>query len=72
MLKMKLRGGYGYWDVTQYPIGGKFCRAPADGLAVTVTDEEPMRYNGARYIAGYDDAGHRVAFQRDHAETIGA
>lgn len=33
----EIKPGNGYWDATNYPIGGKFCRVSREsGLAVTV------------------------------------
>ena len=31
---MRLKGKYGYWDTTRYPIGGYFRRAPAEGKEI--------------------------------------
>ena len=43
----KLKPHHGYWDVTQYPIGGCFCRADKHGLEIT--DVKPLLrpYKGA-------------------------
>ena len=30
--KVILKAGHGYFDFTNYPIGGKFCRADKQGL----------------------------------------
>lgn len=32
-----IRGGYGFWDVTRYPRGGKFCRDGEGGTLSNVS-----------------------------------
>jgi len=45
---MRLKPGFGYWDTTRFPAGGKFCRADrTDGkpiARVIRTFEPEMRY----------------------------
>lgn len=28
----RIKAGYGFWDTTRFPIGGKFDRAPEGGF----------------------------------------
>jgi hypothetical protein len=69
--ELHLMAGSGYWDLTSYPIGGDFHRAPrdADLLVVCVGEISPP-------IRGCDRVGHlengrRIAFAYRHT-TEGA
>ena len=33
---MKLKPGHGYWDITNYPIGGNFKRVGKDGKMINI------------------------------------
>lgn len=35
----RIKPGNGYWDATHYPVGGKFQRAPENGLKVETTNQ---------------------------------
>lgn len=55
--------GEGYWDCTNYPIGGCFRRVPSDGPALRVSNLQPIvpAQHGCSHIGTTDD-GRRVAF----------
>ena len=65
---MKIKQGYGYWDTTNYPIGGNFHRVNKNGLCIT----EILRDN----LNGYKGCTHEgrtkdnkiVAFNISHTE----
>jgi len=40
--------GFGYWDTTNYPYGGKFARL-ADDTVVTVTGNKALMKGGHEY-----------------------
>lgn len=48
----KLKAGYGYWDITNHPVGGAFHRAPTDGLPIRdITHFKPHKGTNAQAIA---------------------
>ena len=54
-----IKQGFGYWDVTNYPVGGSFKRAKED-LPVTVTEGPAKTSHG--YLCFFKTAdGRRVA-----------
>jgi hypothetical protein len=55
-----IRDGFGYWDCTDYPIGGCFRRAGSGGLLVRSIEKIP-HFKGSDRI-GLTDDGRRVAF----------
>ena len=62
---VKLKKGFGYWDVTNYPLGGKFCRDSKPLLIILVSTLD------SRYSKGCTDIGttldnRKVAFNIQH------
>jgi len=64
---MRLKAGMGYWDCTEYPIGGCFRRAPAEGLEITEAEHVPSRPRGCSHV-GNTANGRRVAFKCELTE----
>jgi hypothetical protein len=64
--RVTLKAGYGYWDTTSYPLGGKFGRAPACGLPLTIRDVGNVGKGCNAY--GKTDDGRSIAFHTDHTE----
>ncbi len=65
-----IKPGYGYWDTTYYPIGGKFCRAPKNnGVPIEAITDMETPYKGCDATAVTTD-GRNVAFNKQHTETI--
>ena len=62
---VRIEPRYGYWDTTDYPIGGCFRRAGAEGLAVEVTRTFPWCH-GCN-TEGRTADGRTVAFDSSHA-----
>ena len=55
-----IRPGYGYWDVTTYPLGGDFHRNGQTPLAVTV--EQTFKPQKGCDTVGKTEAGRRIVF----------
>ena len=64
--EMRIKPGFGYYDTTNFPIGGSFHRSPAEGLRVIVTRTFKM-YEGVN-TEGRTPNGRTVAFRFDHAD----
>ena len=64
--ELTIKPGHGYWNTTQYPIGGKFCRVDNDskGLVVFSCSELSRPYKGAD-LQGTTATGESVAFGAD-------
>ena len=70
-MRYAIKPGYGFWDITHYPIGGCFRRAPrSSNEQVVVAGVEVIgRVNGCNRI-GTDSLGQRIAFDFDHAVAL--
>jgi hypothetical protein len=70
MQTYRIKPGYGYWDITHYPIGGCFARTLATG--VMVHDVVPMDrpYRGATHTGMTDAGNRRVAFDLENATPV--
>ena len=66
-----IRPKCGYWDTTQYPIGGKFCRTGIDGLLVNVASFDATVVHGKAYTIGTTLDGAKVAFDPQLSTYIG-
>lgn len=44
-MESRIKAGCGYWDTTNYPYGGKFCRAGSGGQLLSSVGEPYSRYN---------------------------
>lgn len=66
---MRIKPGYGYYDVTLYPLGGDFKRAhPERGLVITKVVRTFPAYHGCD-TEGLTATGDHVCFARIHLET---
>lgn len=55
--------GQGYWNLDNYPIGGKFGRAPRSGKKLEFkSNGETVTYNGQKYLIGVLSSGEKAAF----------
>jgi hypothetical protein len=63
---MKINPGCGYWDITQYPIGGCFRRVPKNSEGLIITDIVPLDrpYRGCTHQGLTEDS--KVAFNLEH------
>jgi hypothetical protein len=75
MAEQRIKPGYGYWDVTSYPLGGCFCRAGdgdvVQGTGVVLVSVEPTKLGRNNYgvdSVGTTTDGRRVAFHSSHTE----
>jgi hypothetical protein len=63
-----IKQGYGYWDITNYPIGGCFRRATTDLEVALVSD--PVRTSHG-YLAVFETADNRrIAAQEQCFRTL--
>jgi hypothetical protein len=62
-MKVKIQPGTGYWDVTQYPIGGCFKRVDRAGPALDVDHVEILDRpaHGCNRL-GVTSDGRKIAF----------
>lgn len=66
---MKLKAGYGYWEIDYYPIGGSFHRAGNEGLELKqITGHFDKYYKGANVKAITVD-GRNIACDSNHIEN---
>lgn len=69
---MRLKPGFGYWDLRLYPIGGDFKRAGDNGLAIKSYVRIGRPSHGADVIAipeNWNDAKTtRIACKEEHIE----
>ena len=61
MADLNLRPGYGYWDITSYPVGGSLHRAPKSTSLLVTRIEKMAPYKGADRV-GYLENGNKIAF----------
>lgn len=67
---MRITQGTGYFDCTRYPIGGKFCRVPAnakEGLLVLAVKPLIRPYKGVN-AKGTTPDGKEVAFDLQYTK----
>lgn len=64
---MKIKGGYGYYDITNFSIGGCFRRAPAEGLNVIYIKTYKTRYLGVDMEGIANDR--RIAFDSGNIDN---
>jgi len=70
-MAMQMKPGYGYWDITSYPIGGKFCRSDKNGgnrvkiVSMSLMDRP---YKGCNATGATMD-NRRIAFHTDNTLT---
>lgn len=67
---MRIKPGFGYWDVTSYPLGGSFHRAPAAGLKIVKIERiypRGLNTHGTNAV-GVTADGRKVAFDTNHTE----
>lgn len=68
---MRIKPKCGYWDCTNYPIGGCFCRAGKNGVEIDGHSISIMAtYRGCDVLAVTDD-GRKVAVNGEHLEVLG-
>ena len=67
MANLNLRPGYGYWDITSYPIGGSFHRTPKSTSLLVTRVEIVKSYKGANRT-GYLENGNKIAFAYSSTE----
>ena len=69
--RKRIKAGHGYWDTSQYPIGGNFRCAP-DGQSVWLADHKrdikPM-YHGCD-VEYYLPSGNTVALNSRYIELV--
>tara|TARA_R100000656_G_C3873371_1_gene112703 strand:- start:54 stop:263 length:210 start_codon:yes stop_codon:yes gene_type:complete len=64
--KVTLKAGYGYFDFTKYPIGGKFCRVSENSKGLDLFDcVEQALYKGVNAIGKTED-GRDIAFNKEY------
>ena len=66
--KMTIKPGYGYFDTTNYPVGGCFLRAGANGVPLVSITEWGERQQGCN-ASGITEDGRKVAFDIFHLEV---
>ena len=69
----KIKPGWGYWDATNYPVGGSFHRAPRDGegILVEAAGVIPQHFPGYGNLAKFKDADNRTLWVDERAfDTI--
>ena len=62
---VKLKKGFGYWDITNHTIGGKFCRT-SDPLPIILVTELDARYSKGCTNTGVTLDNRKVAFNIQH------
>ena len=71
--QISLSPGYGYWDVTNYPLGGKFCRVPRDSplpLDSATVELLPAPSPMADFtVRPLGDSKRKIAVKAAHLET---
>lgn len=70
MSEQTIRPGCGFWDITHYPIGGKFTRNGETPLVVTDIKEFHPKQNGANRVGNTKD-NRRIAFFHEILTTEG-
>jgi len=71
---MKLKPGYGYYDTTNYPLGGCFRRVPRDGPPMSIVkfetiDKDLLKRAHGMNATGETEDGIRIAFNTDSTEA---
>lgn len=61
-----LKAGAGYWDITQYPVGGYFKRAGDNGLKVFIIERKNM--GKGTDTVGKTENGLTIAFNSQYLE----
>ena len=66
---MRIKPGCGYYDVTVFPIGGSFRRAPTEGIEVNTTRSlKGLLNTHGCDLEGITRDGRTVCFSSKHAE----
>ena len=63
----EIKAGYGYWDATQYPVGGCFRRAEKTAGLPVVAQGEPQRFQGFGYLVKFIDQAGRILWAGESA-----
>jgi hypothetical protein len=62
MATLIIKPGAGYWDLTHYPMGGCFHRAPRNGEPVEIIKLiETIWQKGERYVIGMTADGRKIS-----------
>jgi prepilin-type processing-associated H-X9-DG protein len=61
-----LKANFGFWDITKYPIGGKFTRGETD---LPLKDVEPMPWARGCNSKGQTLDGRTIAFFDGHLKN---
>ena len=64
-----IKAGHGYWDITHYPIGGAFRRAPED-LPFTTEGTAFQCPGRGPHALGRTPSGQRIAVREDCFEPL--
>lgn len=62
---VNLKSGFGYWDITKYPIGGDFRRVGNEPLQIKITRLYPEPIKGCN-AQGETPTGRWVSFVLNH------
>ena len=65
----QLKGGYGYYETGEYPIGGSFKRAPKGGKAIDTILRTFPRFKGVTTEVRFSD-GTTGALNDQHMEDM--
>ena len=65
---MKLKAGYGYYDLKYYPIGGSFHRAGSLGIDIDTVKKLTLSCHGCTATAIRTDTQTEIAFNLNHCE----
>ncbi|MBE3088415.1 MAG: hypothetical protein IMZ71_04810 [Chloroflexi bacterium] len=70
-MQYRIKTGFGYWDTTNFPIGGSFARAGNGGLTVEVQRTFPRcQSSHGTNAEGKTADGRKVAFDTADAEPV--
>lgn len=62
----EIKPGYGYWDATQFPVGGCFRRAETSGIPV-IAQGIPQRFAGFGILVKFIDVAGRTVWANESA-----
>ena len=67
-----IKSGHGYWDITNYPIGGNFKRAVAEGVIAKVDSHLPDHIASHHQVnvTGKTKEGRTIAFNTRNADNV--
>ena len=67
-----IKSGHGYWDITNYPIGGNFKRAGAEGVIAKVDSHLPDHIASHHQVnvTGKTKEGRTIAFNTRNADNV--